>query len=328
MKKVLVTVLCSFLCLGAMPGAAYALDKETFALKSSKYETLDKELMEILSFSYTENGQKTNNEHSKTYFIITQLDESGEHFNPIVIEGKNGKALFNEALLINFHSAGTYRFEIRQWIDNGSGNPLFPGNINPSENKYVKYDESKFDVRIDIVQDSESPSGLKIKRASITNATTKQEVKEVSFNNKVGKKITISGTIDSGDKILRAGAKNKLKITVKNTGPFVVRNIYIRKYLQKYTNFIKGDKYFDNETRGKYTNITGGYGCIEDREHGTWLIRELQPGESVTLGCTIRVHTCKPDNLKVKHDILYEIMPNIELEKFYINQSRDPGNFG
>ena len=23
-----------------------------------------------------------------------------------------------------------------------------------------------------------------------------------------------------------------------------------------------------------------------------------------------------------------EIMPNIELEKFYINQSRDPGNFG
>lgn len=51
-------------------------------------------------------------------------------------------------------------------------------------------------------------------------------------------------------------------------------------------------------------------------------------GKSVTLGYTIRVHTCKPDNLKAKHDILYEIMPNIELEKFYINQSRNPGNFG
>lgn len=328
MKKLLTVALCSLFCLGIITCKSGFPAERIFAENASKYEKLDSELVKLLTFYYKENNQEPKDKNIIAFFRMDELKGEGDDpmvINPMVIRGKEGKACLDISRFVKFHDSGVYRFKVYQRGYSADGGLIIPDS-QTLENRYVEYDKSEFEIRIVIVEDSNEACGLRLdsEQSGIRYMHSKEKVDRVLFNNKVGKKISVTETIDTGKKLLKGGEKNKFRITIKNTGPYVVKNIYVRKYLQEYTNFVKGDKYFKNKSLNSVNRIMGGYGCIEDREHATWLIGEIHPGESIVCEHTFRVHTCKPERVYVDNKVLYEIISEHESRDFYINQSKDP----
>ena len=67
---------------------------------------------------------------------------------------------------------------------------------------------------------------------------------------------------------------------------------------------------------------SGNYGCINQKEHATWFIKEIPAGESVTLTFTTVVDVCHPDNYKLTDNVLYEVTDSTTAP--YVNTKVDP----
>ena len=107
----------------------------------------------------------------------------------------------------------------------------------------------------------------------------------------------------------QAGKRYKQTLKVTNNGTDTVEGVWVRRYMPKYTNFYEVEE-------------GGSYGFVNGKEHVTWFIPKLKPGESRTLTYTLEVNQCKPDQLKLDKEIKYQLLGTTE--EPYANEAEDP----
>ena len=103
------------------------------------------------------------------------------------------------------------------------------------------------------------------------------------------------------------GKDIEYEIILKNEGNKEVKGIWIRDYMPEFTHFSEAD-------------ALGEYGCIRGREHVSWFIKKLEPGESIRLGFKAGKDYCVAGS--IINEVYYEIL-NKE-ESPYINQEKNP----
>lgn len=82
------------------------------------------------------------------------------------------------------------------------------------------------------------------------------------------------------------------RMAVRNESTEIVKDIRLRDYLPEYTSFEAAED--------------GSYGVINGRQHVTWMVDQLQPGEEKELVLSVRVFPCVPMNYRIENQIYWE----------------------
>ena len=133
----------------------------------------------------------------------------------------------------------------------------------------------------------------------------------VSLSDKADKekKLEIETKLENPTSLAVGGAKLKYGINVKNKGDKPLKNIWLRAYVPKYTNYLDSDS-------------LGEYGYVNKREHITWYIDEIPAGEEKKLYYDVSVDYCIGGSIET--DTYYEILD--EGTKPYYNTEINPKN--
>ncbi len=99
-------------------------------------------------------------------------------------------------------------------------------------------------------------------------------------------------TVDHNEVV--PGGEVTFSMQFANTGNTMLVGLYIRQYVPDYMLYVKCEE-------------NGNYGAIDGREHATWFVAELPPGESVTVWLTCRLYICLPDDVQIISHGCYEV---------------------
>ena len=144
-----------------------------------------------------------------------------------------------------------------------------------------------------------------------SNINSSDSNRFVSLSDKADKekKLEIETKLENPDSLAVGGAKLKYGINVKNKGDKPLKNIWLRAYVPKYTNYLDSDS-------------LGEYGYVNKREHITWYIDEIPAGEEKKLYYDVSVDYCIGGSIET--DTYYEILD--EGTKPYYNTETNPKN--
>ena len=146
---------------------------------------------------------------------------------------------------------------------------------------------------------------------NISNINSSDSNRFVSLSDKADKekKLEIETKLENPASLAVGGAKLKYGINVKNKGDKPLKNIWLRAYVPKYTNYLDSDS-------------LGEYGYVNKREHITWYIDEIPAGEEKKLYYDVSVDYCIGGSIET--DTYYEIL--YEGTKPYYNTETNPKN--
>lgn len=146
---------------------------------------------------------------------------------------------------------------------------------------------------------------------NISNINSSDSNRFVSLSDKADKekKLEIETKLENPASLAVGGAKLKYGINVKNKGDKPLKNIWLRAYVPKYTNYLDSDS-------------LGEYGYVNKREHITWYIDEIPAGEEKKLYYDVSVDYCIGGSIET--DTYYEILD--EGTKPYYNTETNPKN--
>ena len=144
-----------------------------------------------------------------------------------------------------------------------------------------------------------------------SNINSSDSNRFVSLSDKADKeeKLEIETKLENPASLAVGGAKLKYGINVKNKGDKPLKNIWLRAYVPKYTNYLDSDS-------------LGEYGYVNKREHITWYIDEIPAGEEKKLYYDVSVDYCVGGSIET--DTYYEILD--EGTKPYYNTETNPKN--
>ena len=144
-----------------------------------------------------------------------------------------------------------------------------------------------------------------------SNINSSDSNRFVSLSDKVDKekKLEIETKLENPASLAVGGAKLKYGINVKNKGDKPLKNIRLRAYVPKYTNYLDSDS-------------LGEYGYVNKREYITWYIDEIPAGEEKKLYYDVSVDYCIGGSIET--DTYYEILD--EGTKPYYNTETNPKN--
>jgi len=102
------------------------------------------------------------------------------------------------------------------------------------------------------------------------------------------------------DIIETAGGHNQMmpgelivyRMAVRNEGAEMIKDIRVRDYLPDYTSFVAVED--------------GSYGVINGRQHVTWMLDLLKPGEEKELVLSVRVFPCVPENHRIENKVYWQ----------------------
>lgn len=144
-----------------------------------------------------------------------------------------------------------------------------------------------------------------------SNINSSDSNRFVSLSDKADKekKLEIETKLENPTSLAVGGAKLKYGINIKNRGDKPLKNIWLRAYVPKYTNYLDSDS-------------LGEYGYVNKREHITWYIDEILAGEEKKLYYDVSVDYCIGGSIET--DTYYEILD--EGTKPYYNTETNPKN--
>jgi pilin isopeptide linkage protein/uncharacterized repeat protein (TIGR01451 family) len=102
---------------------------------------------------------------------------------------------------------------------------------------------------------------------------------------------------DSEDKDVSSGDKITYYITLTNTGNTVLTGLWIRDYIPEYTHFIS-------------TDSLGELGAINGKQHVTWFVESMKPGEVIVLSMVVQIDDCLPDGCIIQNTAYTELTDN------------------
>lgn len=146
---------------------------------------------------------------------------------------------------------------------------------------------------------------------NISNINSSDSNRFVSLSDKADKekKLEIETKLENPNALAIGGANLKYAINIKNKGDKPLKNIWLRAYVPKYTNYLDSDS-------------LGEYGYVNKREHITWYIDEIPAGEEKKLYYDVSVDYCIGGSIET--DTYYEILD--EGTKPYYNTETNPKN--
>ena len=106
--------------------------------------------------------------------------------------------------------------------------------------------------------------------------------------------ISVVKASDTNGKTVKPDEQITYKITVTNTGETVLTGIRVRDYIPANTHFISADN-------------DGERGAINGKQHVTWFIVSLNPGQSITLSFVVQVDSCVKNGTEITNTALYEV---------------------
>lgn len=193
--------------------------------------------------------------------------------------GESGSVEFGS---FSIYEEGTYVFYIEQ--------------IMKGEEGYT-YDPSSYQVILTVYRDSRNQ--LAYTESYLKDGAPADGIEFVnrySNPNPVQKELKV-WTESSGDDTAPLTMVTHT-IHIKNTGNVLLEGIRIREYIPQYALYVS------------HTGEYGRYGVIKGREHVTWFLEELQPGDEQTLSFTFRMNECIPSDIESRPEVYYEITDN------------------
>lgn len=97
--------------------------------------------------------------------------------------------------------------------------------------------------------------------------------------------------VAAGQSRVQPGDLLVYRMAVRNESTEIIKDIRIRDYLPDYTSFVAVED--------------GSYGVINGRQHVTWMLDQLQPGEQKELVLSVRVFPCVPMNYRIENQIYW-----------------------
>lgn len=315
-KRILVIVGITF-ATAAVFGAGHGLFRDAYvsALTSDPFVEMDVKVAEALTFECTENGGVPKPD-SKYSFELRDENKYDDSIPPVYrAENAGGGIFFDyEKILDRIHdkinSSPDFaeRFDLNFSVKQVKGND--PNTV---------YDETGYTIRISVVY-SENEDLYKVTDVSFykNDLPAWEQVKSVSFNNYVKEEHKPELKVEETDRIsggtLKGGKVYTYTINVRNDGNAPAENVYIRRYMPEYTNFVPN---------GREGSFDDPYDCTDGRESVRWVIDSLKEGESRSFRFSFSVNVCKPGRLKKSHEVQWEIVGSDHGPGFLKN---DPAN--
>lgn len=102
-----------------------------------------------------------------------------------------------------------------------------------------------------------------------------------------------AGTIKNGGKTAVPGEEIAYRLVIRNDSDEPLKELRIRNYLPERTSFVS-------------TDFEGRYGVIDGRQHVTWNIDRLEPGEEKELVFDVKVFACIPENHRIHNEVYWQ----------------------
>ncbi len=207
-----------------------------------------------------------------------------------VIQTKTNKGQNISFDKIEYTKEGTYNYTISQRKGSEPG---------------VTYDASVYDVEVNVAREADA---LKVDKITYRKAGTETEA--VFANRTEPARLVVTEESTQKAQYAEAGDNYTYTVTFRNEGKGTAYGVFVRRYMPKYTHAVS-------------VTAPGEYGYVNEKEHASAFFESIAPGQSVTLKFKLRVDECKPDNLRLKKEVLYQILGSKKAPK--LNGTTDPG---